>query len=373
MWTVLKTLLFQLDAERAHDLSMGLFSWAMRLPLVGRMVRRWGTAHREGLSTRCLGIDFPSPVGLAAGFDKNARWYDDLAALGFGFIEVGTLTAHPQPGNDKPRLFRLPRDLALINRFGFNNRGSADAARSLAENPAAVVLGVNIGKSKVTPNEQAAGDYLASLERLWPHSAYMVVNVSSPNTKDLRQLQERAQLTALLSALAERNRALAIEHGRRPVPLLVKVAPDLDDAQRRDIVALALEVGLDGIVATNTTISRAGLATCADEVERLGAGGLSGAPLTQRSRSFVQKLYEESEGRLPIIGVGGIGSGEDAWEMMRAGASLVQVYTGFIYGGPGFARQLNRYISGRLAAEGRTLASLVGEAARPINGPGRPA
>jgi len=364
MWNLLlKPLLFRLDPERAHHLAMSLFALAMRVPGIAPLVRWWGGAGRDRLRTRWLGLELSSPVGLAAGFDKDARWYDDLAALGFGFIEVGTLTAHPQPGNDRPRLFRLVRDRALINRFGFNNRGSAAAAQWLAEHPARTVLGVNIGKSKVTPNEEAADDYLQSLDRLWPHAAYMVVNVSSPNTKDLRRLQEKDALAALLTALVRRNRDRAAAESRSPVPLLVKVAPDLDDTQRREIVELALAVGLDGIVATNTTIARDGLATPADAVTSIGAGGLSGAPLTQRSRAFVAALYRESGGRLPIVGVGGISTGEEAWGMLRAGASVVQVYTGFVYGGPGMVRSINRYLSRRLAAEGLTLAQLVGSGA----------
>jgi dihydroorotate dehydrogenase len=365
MWPLIRPLLFALDAERAHRLSMRLFSAAMRRAPLRRLTARLFRGDDPRLRVRRFGIDFPSPVGLAAGFDKDAEYFDALWALGFGFIEVGTLTGQPQPGNPRPRLFRLPADRALINRMGFNNKGSAAAAEALARRRSEPVLGVNIGKSKVVPNDGAAADYLASFERLFPFGRYFVVNVSSPNTPGLRELQERGPLTALLRALTDRNRELAARHGAEPRPILLKIAPDLTEPQVAAIVEMTREVPIAGLVATNTTVSRDGLRTPAARVAAVGAGGLSGAPLTDRSRGMVADLYRRTEGRLAIIGVGGIMSGEDAWQMIRAGASLVQVYTGFVYGGPGFVRSIHRHLLRRLAESGkRSLDEVVGEALR---------
>jgi dihydroorotate dehydrogenase len=364
MWPLIRPLLFALDAERAHRLSMRLFAGAMRLGPLRSATSRCCRTDDPRLRVRRFGIDFPTPVGLAAGFDKDAEYFDALHALGFGFIEVGTLTGRPQPGNPPPRLFRLPADRALINRMGFNNRGSAAAAEALAGRRIEPVLGVNIGRSKVVPNEQAADDYLASFERLFPFGRYFVVNVSSPNTPGLRELQERGPLTALLRALADRNHDLAARHGVEPRPMLLKIAPDLAESQVAAIVEMTREVPVAGLVATNTTVSRHGLRTPPARLETIGAGGLSGAPLTERSQRMVADLYRRTDGRLPIIGVGGIMNGEDAWQMIRAGASLVQVYTGFIYGGPGFVKAIHRHLLRRLAEAGkRSLDEVVGEAA----------
>jgi dihydroorotate dehydrogenase len=331
-----------------------------------RLTERTCSVLDPRLRTSCFGIDFPSPVGLAAGFDKNAEWFDALAALGFGFIEVGTLTGQAQPGNPKPRLFRLPADGALLNRLGFNNKGSAAAAQALARRRRIrPILGINIGKSKVVPNEEAVGDYLASFERLFAFGRYFVVNVSSPNTPGLRELQERGPLTALLRAITERNRALAAQHGVAEKPILLKIAPDLNEHQLSAIVEITEEVPIAGIVATNTTLSREGLVTPAAEVERLGAGGISGNPLTRRSRAVVAELSRRLRGRLPIVGVGGVMSGEDAWQMIRHGASLVQVYTGFVYGGPGFVRGALGHLVRRLDEGGHaSIAEVVGVAAQ---------
>jgi dihydroorotate dehydrogenase len=364
MWPLIRPLLFALDAERAHRLSMRLFCGAMRRGPLRRLTARLFRCDDPRLRVRRFGIDFPSPVGLAAGFDKDAEYFDTLSALGFGFIEVGTLTAQPQPGNPRPRLFRLAADRALVNRMGFNNKGSAAAALALARRRIEPVLGVNIGKSKVVPNDEAAGDYLASFERLFPFGRYFVVNVSSPNTPGLRELQERGPLTALLRALTDRNRELAVQHGVEPRPVLLKIAPDLNEHQVAAIVEMTREVPIAGLVATNTTVSRDGLGTPSARVAAVGAGGLSGAPLTERSRGMVADLYRRTEGRLPIVGVGGIMNGEDAWQMIRAGASLVQVYTGFVYGGPGFVKSIHRHLLRRLAESGKhSLDEVVGEAA----------
>lgn len=353
MWTWLaRPLFFLLDAERAHHLAMRLLTLLTLLPGGRWLVARMGGKPSPILSTTSMGISFRSPIGLAAGFDKDARHIHNLALLGFTAIEVGTLTAHPQPGNPRPRLFRLPKDRALLNRFGFNNGGSADAVPRLAQAPNHVVLGVNIGKSKVTPNEEAVDDYLTSLDRIWPHAHYIVVNVSSPNTAGLRDLQAREPLDQLLGALSRRNRALAEQAGEPPRPLLVKIAPDLEDEALRDIAGLVRDHGLNGVIATNTTLSREGLVTNPAVVESLGAGGISGAPLTQRSREVVSFLYRELGGSVPIVGVGGILSGEDAWELARAGASLLQVYSGFVYGGPHFVRTLHADLAARMVASG---------------------
>jgi dihydroorotate dehydrogenase len=368
MWPLIRPLLFSLDAERAHHLSMRLFAAAMSLGPLRRVTAAGFRVDDPRLRVRRFGIDFPSPVGLAAGFDKNAEYFEALSALGFGFIEVGTLTGQAQPGNPRPRLFRLPDDRALVNRMGFNNKGSAAAAAALAGRRIGPILGVNIGKSKVVPNEDAVGDYLASFERLFSFGRYFVVNVSSPNTPGLRELQERGPLTALLRALTERNAELAARLGTEPRPILLKIAPDLTEPQVAAIVEMTKEVPIAGLVATNTTLSREGLRAPAARVAAVGAGGLSGAPLTERSRAMVADLYRRTEGRLPIVGAGGVMSGEDAWQMIRAGASLVQVYTGFVYGGPGFVRSIHRHLLRRLAERGkRSIDEVVGEALPPTS------
>ncbi len=352
MWSLIRPLLFRLDAERAHHLSMSAFSSLMAFAPLRRLAVRSLRVDDPRLRVRRFGIDFPGPVGLAAGFDKNAEWFDALDALGFGFVEVGTLTGQAQPGNPTPRLFRLPEDHALLNRMGFNNKGSEAAAAALAQRTIRPVLGVNVGKSKVVPNEEAAGDYLASFERLFLHGRYFVVNVSSPNTPGLRELQERGPLTALLRAVDDKNQELAARHGVAAKPVLLKIAPDLNDHQLSAIVEMTRAVPVAGLVATNTTVSREGLKTPARQVEALGAGGLSGAPLTVRSRTMVADLYRRTGGRLPIVGVGGVMSGEDAWQMIRHGASLVQVYTGFVYGGPAFVRDVHRHLLRRVEESG---------------------
>lgn len=353
MWRfVVRPFLFLFDAEQVHHRTMVLFAWLMRFALMRRLVRRLAHVNDSALKTRVHCLELASPVGLAAGFDKDARWTVALSTLGFGFLEVGTLTAHAQPGNPRPRLFRLPADKAVLNRFGFNNGGSSDAEERLRAYGCRIPVGVNIGRSKVTPNEEAVDDYLMSLERLQPHAWYVVVNVSSPNTAGLRDLQAEEPLRRLLAALVARNRELAEERGRRVPPLFVKIAPDMDDEQLRMIVELVEELGVDGIVATNTTVSREGLKTAPEKVEALGAGGVSGAPLTERSRAMVRRIYELSAGRVPIIGVGGIMNADDAIAMLEAGASAVQIYTGFIYGGPFVVRRINRGIVRELQRRG---------------------
>jgi dihydroorotate dehydrogenase len=319
----------------------------LAIPGVRALVRSLLGPRDPALRVRALGLDFASPIGLAAGFDKDARGPEALGALGFGSIEVGTLTGQPQPGNPKPRLFRLPADRALVNRMGFNNGGSERAARRLGRAPSRrrIITGVNIGKTKVVPEERAIDDYVTSARALAPVADYMVVNVSSPNTPGLRDLQAVDKLRPLLAAV---RAALDGARAERRVPLLVKIAPDLADEDVDRVADLALELGLDGIIATNTTISRAGLRTPADAVTAIGAGGLSGAPLKERATAVLRRLKARAGDRVVLIAAGGIETAEDAWERLRAGATLVQVYTGFVYGGPLFVWRLNRGLA-RLA------------------------
>ncbi|MBC6697147.1 quinone-dependent dihydroorotate dehydrogenase [Hymenobacter sp. BT190] len=335
---LLKPLLFQLDAEKAHHLVFNNLRRAHRVPGGAAALRGLYDFQHPDLEREVFGLRFRNPVGLAAGLDKNAELLPELGALGFGFVEIGTVTPRPQPGNPTPRLFRLPQDGALLNRMGFNNHGAAAAAEHLrGPRPAGLIVGGNIGKNKDTPNEQAAHDYVACVEALHSVVDYFVVNVSSPNTPGLRQLQEREPLIRLLQQVQERNATLP-----SPRPLLLKIAPDLTDAQLDDILLIARETQLSGLVATNTTISRDGLQTNASQVQGLGAGGLSGRPLRQRATEVVRYLHQHSNGALPIIGVGGIHSSEDAKEKLAAGASLVQLYTGFVYEGPGLIKRINQ-------------------------------
>ena len=353
LWRSLgRSVLFKLPAEMAHHFSMGTFSGLSALPAIPSLIRSQYTVKDQRLHTNAFGLDFANPVGLAAGFDKDAKWFPELANLGFRHVEVGTLTGQAQPGNPKPRLFRLPADSAIINRMGFNNEGADAAAKRLAKTPKARhsdVLGINIGKTKVVPVEDATGDYLFSFERLFLYADYFTVNVSSPNTPGLRELQNREPLIKLLNALQEKNEQLATDHEVDRKPILLKIAPDLGDGQLEDIVSIVKETKLSGLIATNTTVSRDGLKTPNSTVEEIGNGGLSGSPLTQRSRNIVSQAFRHADGAFPIIGVGGIMNGDDAWEMICAGASLVQLYTGFIYGGPSIVRDINKTILRRLA------------------------
>ncbi|HEX8709355.1 MAG TPA: quinone-dependent dihydroorotate dehydrogenase [Pyrinomonadaceae bacterium] len=339
--SLLRPLLFCLPPESAHELALQTCSLALGTEWVRRLAAgRFGRAPFGKLGR--FGLSFENPVGLAAGFDKNGTGARSLSALGFGFIEVGTVTHLAQPGNPGPRLFRLPLDRALINRLGFNNHGAAAVAERLAAHRPDCVLGINIGKSRAVPLEAATADYLASFELLHALADYLVINVSSPNTPQLRELQRADALLALLSTLQERNRQLADKHPRgRPVPLLVKIAPDLSFLELEAIVEAAMQADLSGIIATNTTTSRDGLRTARSRVEACGEGGLSGAPLRDRSTAMVAALYRLARGRLTIIGTGGIFTAGDAWEKISAGASLVQIYTGFIYQGVGIVREIN--------------------------------
>jgi dihydroorotate dehydrogenase len=339
MYRLLRPLLFLQQPEAIHYRAMRALQQCCRFGPGRALLRRLFCLKDARLERELWGIRFPNPVGLGAGFDKDARWTNELACLGFGFVEIGTLTPRPQPGNPRPRLFRLPADQALINRMGFNNGGAEIAATRLRLAAAArkqrIIIGGNIGKNKDTPNEQAVQDYEAAFRALHEVVDYFVVNVSSPNTPGLRALQDREPLTALLKHLKTVNAGYA-----KPKPILLKIAPDLSEPQLDDIIAIVQETALDGIVATNTTIERSGLNTEAEVVSAIGAGGLSGKPLRQRSTEVVRYIHQKSDGSIPIIAVGGIFTAEDALEKIEAGASLVQVYTGFIYEGPGIAKQI---------------------------------
>jgi dihydroorotate dehydrogenase len=325
--------LTRIDPERAHGL-------AFRGIRAARPLTRWGRSPR-GQAVEALGLTFRNPLGLAAGFDKNAVGIDALGTLGFGHVEVGTVTGEPQPGNPRPRLFRLPADRAVVNRMGFNNDGAEVVARRLGSRPSRgdVVLGVNIGKTKVVPEDDepaVLADYTKSARLLAPHADYLVVNVSSPNTPGLRSLQAVERLEPLLDAV----RTIAEDSAARHVPLLVKIAPDLADDDIGDVADLAVRIGLDGIIATNTTISRDGLRTPAAEVEAVGAGGVSGEPLKDRSLEVLHLLTKAVGDALTLVSVGGIATADDARARLEAGATLVQAYTGFVYGGPLWPRRI---------------------------------
>ena len=332
---IARPLMFRLDAETAHEIGI-------------RMLKA-GVAGRQRfedpiLRSTVFGSEFENPLGMAAGFDKNGLVADRLASLGFGFVEVGTVTLRPQPGNEKPRMFRLPRDKALINRLGFNNEGAEAVSARLRKIRRDCVIGVNIGKNKDVPNEKAVQNYLDCFGIIHPVADYIAVNISSPNTPGLRELQQADHLEVLISALSKTNRELGEK------PLLVKIAPDLSDAEIEAAADACLGYGVAGIIATNTTVSREGLRT--PDVVQIGAGGLSGQPLAARSNEVISRLYAHTRGRLPIIGVGGVFSGQDAFDKIAAGASLVQAYTGFIYSGPGFASEVNRGLADILQARG---------------------
>ncbi len=352
LYDLLRPLLFTLDPERAHHAGTAALSAALGTRAARQAARKLFAVDHPALAVERFGIRFPNPVGLAAGFDKGGEWFNALGALGFGHVEIGTVTALAQPGNPPPRLHRLPADRALLNRMGFNNPGAEAVAARLAKTPAEPVLGINLGKSKATPLEDAADDYLRSLELLEHYANYLVVNVSSPNTPGLRTLQDAGPLRELLRALRGRAAELAESWDEDPCPILLKIAPDLTDPQVEEAVGIAAEEGIAGIIATNTTVSREGLRTPRETVEAMGAGGISGAPVHRRAVEVVGRVWRAAGGRLPVVGVGGVFTAADAWEMVRAGASLVQVWTGFVYRGPGIAREINRGLLRLLRREG---------------------
>jgi len=358
--TLLRPLLFRLPAEVAHEFAINALSLGLR-PQAARKYVASGLCGSLFGPLKRFGLEFSNPVGLAAGFDKNGVALASLAALGFGHIEAGTVTCQPQPGNPRPRLFRLPLDQALINRAGFNNDGAEAFVTRVRDNRPDCVLGVSIGKSKAAPMEDAVADYLKCFAVVHPVADYIAVNVSSPNTPGLRGLQRAAELEILLTALQEENNAMAAaskpasllnrSHGLA-LPLLVKLAPDLDLPELEQIVDVCRRTRIAGIIATNTTVGREGLRTPRGLVDAFGSGGLSGRPLRQRSTEVIAALYRLTRGTLPLIGVGGIFTAEDAWEKICAGASLVQLYTGFIYQGPRVAKQINEGLAEILQREG---------------------
>ncbi|PST81926.1 dihydroorotate dehydrogenase (quinone) [Pedobacter yulinensis] len=337
MYRIIKPIFFKFDPEKIHHFVVKRLKWAHdSLPLGKTIIRSSFDVNVHGLEREVFGIRFKNPVGLAAGFDKNGEYVEALSSLGFGFIEVGTVTPLPQPGNDKPRMFRLREDEAIINRMGFNNKGvdtMAERLRLLKQKEPGIVVGGNIGKNKNTPNEEAVSDYIKCFDRLFDVVDYFVVNVSSPNTPGLRALQEKEPLMHILNTLQGRNRKNEISR-----PILLKIAPDLSDEQLDDIIDIVKETGIAGIIATNTTIERHNLVS--DQTVAAEAGGLSGKPVRKRSTEVIRYLHSRSGGAFPIIGVGGIHSAEDAIEKMNAGASLVQLYTGFIYEGPGLIKRI---------------------------------
>ena len=334
---IIRPLLFLMGPETVHQLVVALIKFFFAIPLVKQLVRAIYTTRDARLRREVFGLAFENPVGLAAGFDKNASFYRQFAAFGFSFVEVGTATPVGQPGNARPRSFRLPADKALINRMGFNNRGARAIAERLSKGRTNMIIGGNIGKNTSTPNELAVEDYADAFLALYDHVDYFVVNVSCPNISDLSHLQDREQLAGILSRLSIIRAGLV-----RKKPILVKISPDLNWGQIDDVLNLMEEFGMDGIVATNTTITREGLLTESEKVEKIGQGGLSGKPIRARSTEIIGYIYQKTAGKLPIIGVGGIMNPEDAVEKLTAGASLVQVYTGFVYEGPGLVKKINK-------------------------------
>ncbi|MCX6275130.1 MAG: quinone-dependent dihydroorotate dehydrogenase [Bacteroidetes bacterium] len=364
----IKPLLFLMNPERAHYFTFSCLKWVLKLPGMKGLFGNLFCSKDARLETVVAGIRFPNRIGLAAGLDKDAKMVDEFAVLGFGFVEIGTLTPLPQPGNDRPRLFRLPEDAALINRMGFNNEGVKAAAERLRCRKSDIIVGGNIGKNKITANENAGDDYEKCFLELYNVVDYFVVNVSSPNTPGLRELQEKEPLKRLLIRLQKLNAVLEVKSQKTEVkshpdgyrelevkskkamgsrkPIFLKIAPDLTNTQLDEIIEVVNESGIDGIVATNTTISRDKLQTPNDKVNAIGAGGLSGKPLTHRSTEVIRYLHQKSGGKITIIGVGGIHSAEDAKEKLDAGASLVQLYTGFIYEGPALVKKINKKLLG---------------------------
>ena len=337
--SLIRPILFRMPTETAHELGINALKLGLGTEFLQKRFAEKYACDEFGELSR-FNLKFKNPFGAAAGFDKNAAVANQLCALGFGFVEVGTVTFAPQKGNSKPRLFRLPRDKALINRAGFNNEGTPAVVERLKNRRPDCVLGVNIGKNKDVANEAATENYLASFDLAHEVADYIAVNVSSPNTPNLRELQKAENLEELLSALQKRNRELN-QQNKKNLPLLVKIAPDLSEAEIESVTGVCLRLNLDGIIATNTTVSRNNLQASAAEIERIGSGGLSGKPLNARSTEVISEIYRYSKGKLPIVGVGGIFTAQDAFEKIAAGACLIQAYTGFVYQGLTFARDVN--------------------------------
>lgn len=339
MYALLKKALFLLSAEKAHSLTMYLLQISFKIPGVKNIIRNLFTISSKKIEQTLWGITFPNPVGLAAGFDKNADYLHELSCFGFGFIEIGTVTPLPQAGNPKPRLFRLITDQAIINRMGFNNKGVKSVVEQLKNRPKNLIVGGNIGKNKNTPNEKASADYIACFDALFDHVDYFVINVSSPNTPNLRELQDKKPLTALIKSVQERNKLKKI-----PKPLLLKIAPDLSDDQLIDILTICDETQLDGLIATNTTLSREPLKEHPEVIKNMGAGGLSGLPLADQSTEVIKFLRSKNK-KIPIIAVGGVGNVSKALEKIDAGANLIQIYSGFIFKGPTLIKKINEALT----------------------------
>jgi dihydroorotate dehydrogenase len=339
MYKIVRFILFFFNPEFIHNILFKLIKFTAMIPGINWTWRLLFKVEDTRLEREVFGLKFENPVGLAAGFDKDAKLFDELSAFGFGFVEIGTVTPLPQIGNPKPRLFRLKQDKALINRMGFNNSGIEAVTSRLRRNKTKLIIGGNIGKNKLTPNEDAVSDYEICFEKLFSYVDYFAVNVSSPNTPGLRDLQEKVPLTALLNRLQELNSA---KDKRKPI--LLKIAPDLTNAQLDDIVTIVADTKIDGVIATNTTIDRNGLKTDKNKLKAIGDGGLSGKPVKSRSTEVIKYLADTSNKAFPIIGVGGIHSPEDALEKLDAGATLVQLYTGFIYEGPALIKRINKAI-----------------------------
>jgi dihydroorotate dehydrogenase len=338
MFQLIRRFLFLMSAESAHYFTLNTLQILLKIPIISSIVKKV-LSFKNGASHHFAGIEFPNRVGLAAGFDKNAKYLSVMQTLGFGHVEIGTVTPKPQSGNDKPRLFRLVKDQAIINRMGFNNDGVDAIVERLKKRPKNLIVGGNIGKNKITANEDANSDYLICFNKLYPYVDYFTVNVSSPNTPGLRELQDKAPLTELMKSLITERENLIQKHVKK-LPVFLKIAPDLTEDQLNDIVDLSLETQIDGIVSSNTTISREGLKTDKITVEAIGAGGLSGKPLKNKSNEVLAYLCKRLDGRLPVIAVGGIFDAADAQEKFILGAKLVQVYSGFIYEGPTLVKNI---------------------------------
>ena len=333
---LLKPILFCIDPERVHEITFFFINLIFKIPLVSSLISKIYSLKNPILETEVFGIKFPNPIGLAAGFDKNAKLYNEFSNFGFGFIEIGTVTPLPQEGNPKKRLFRLVNDEAIINRMGFNNTGVEEVIKRLKYNKG-VIVGGNIGKNKITDFNNSIKDYLICFEKLYPYVHYFAVNVSSPNTEKLRDLQQKDLLKNLLEAIQKKNKSYSF-----PKPVLLKIGPDLSQDQLIDVIEVIAETSLDGIIATNTTLSRDNLSSSENLVNQ--KGGLSGKPISKKSTNIIKFLHEKSNGSIPIIGVGGIMNPDDAIEKIKAGATLIQLYSGFVYSGPSIVKKINNAI-----------------------------
>jgi len=334
---ILRPILFLLSPEKIHSLVITLIKIGFRIPGIRLIIRKASTVEHPSLNRCVWGLDFKNPVGFAAGFDKNAEVYHDFEAFGFSFIEIGTVTPKPQPGNPKPRSFRLTKDKALINRMGFNNKGVIYARERLRKREGNIIVGGNVGKNTLTPNEQAIDDYLFCFNELYDYVDYLVVNISCPNVANLRNLQDAEHLGKILEVLTSERKL-----HKKYKPILLKVSPDISFEQLDETITTAVESEIDGFIATNTTTSRENLTASNEKISTIGNGGLSGAPLANRSTEVIRYIYKKTSGKIPIIGVGGIMTTEDAIDKLNAGASLIQIYTGFIYSGPMFVKRINK-------------------------------